>query len=62
MEFLDAFSNHDISQCELEIHPLPFKMIQDTWIAVTIEASHFVMRGCFPRLDIFLHIVTEATK
>jgi hypothetical protein len=35
MEFLDASPHHEISQPELEIHPLPFEMIQETWIAVT---------------------------
>jgi hypothetical protein len=62
MDFLEAFPNHEISQGELEIYPLPLKMIHDTRIAMTIEAGHFVMRGCFPRIDIFLHIVTEAAK
>jgi hypothetical protein len=62
MEFFEAFPNHEISQGELEIYPLPLKMIQDTRISMTTEAGHFIMRGCLPGVDIFLHIVTEATK
>ena len=62
MEFFDASPDNDISQCELEIFPFPFQMIQKTWAAVTTEAGYFVMGGCFPRIDILLHIVTEATK
>ena len=62
MEFFEALPNHEISQGELEIYPLPLKMIQDTRISMTIEAGHFVMRGWLPGDDIFLHIVTEATK
>jgi len=62
MEFLDASPNNDISQCKLEIFPFPFQMIPNAWFAVTTQANHFVMRGGFPRVDIFLHIVTEATK
>jgi hypothetical protein len=62
MEFLEALPNHEISQGELEIYPLPLKMIPNAWFAVTTQASHFVMRGCLPGVDIFLHIVTEATK
>jgi hypothetical protein len=62
MDFLEAFPNNDISQRKLEIFPFPFQMIQNAWFAVTTQASRFVMRGCFPRVDIFLHIVTEAAK
>jgi len=43
MEFLDAFANHEISQCKLEIDPLPFEMIQKTRASVTIEAGHFIV-------------------
>jgi len=43
MEFFEALPNHEISQGELEIYPLSLKMIQDTWISMTIEAGHFVM-------------------
>jgi hypothetical protein len=62
MDFLEAFPNNDISQRKLEIFPFPFQMIQNAWFAVTTQASRFVMRGCFPRVDIFLHVVTEAAK
>jgi hypothetical protein len=62
MEFLEAFPNNDVGQGELEIRPLPFEMIRDTWFAVTTQTGHLVMRGCFPRIDIFLHVVTQATK
>jgi hypothetical protein len=37
-------------------------MVQKTWPAVTTEASHFVVGGSLPGLNIFLHIVAEATK
>jgi hypothetical protein len=43
MGFLDAFSNNEISQCELKIHPFTFKMIPKTRPAVTMKAGHFVM-------------------
>jgi hypothetical protein len=62
MDFLEPFSNEDISERKLEIFPLPFKMIQKTWFAVTIQAGYFIMGGDFPGVDIFLHIMTEATK
>jgi hypothetical protein len=62
MEFFDASPDNDISECELEIYPLSFEMVQNTRFAVTIQTGYLVMRGCFPRVDIFLHIVTEATK
>jgi len=62
MGFLDPFPNHEICYGQLEIHPLSSQMIEETWTPVTIEAGYFVMRGCFPRVDILLHIVTEATK
>jgi hypothetical protein len=62
MEFFDASPDNDISQCEMEIFSFPFQMIQNTWFAVTTQATHFVMRGYFPRLDIFLHVVTEAAE
>jgi len=48
MEFFDASPDNDISECELEIYPLPIEMTQDTWFAVTTQASHVVMGGCFP--------------
>jgi hypothetical protein len=44
MEFFDPFSDHEISQGELEIYPFPLEVTQKTWVAVTIEASYFVMR------------------
>jgi hypothetical protein len=57
MKFLDPFSNHEISKTELEIHPLSFEMVQKAWTPVTIEAGGLMMRGCFPRFNILLHIV-----
>ena len=48
MGFLDPFPNHGICYGQLEIHPLSFQMIEETWTPVTTEAGHFVMRGCFP--------------
>jgi hypothetical protein len=62
MNFFEALPNHEISKCQLEIHPFSLQMIQQTWTSVTTEAGDFVMGGCFPRVDIFLHVVTEATK
>jgi hypothetical protein len=29
---------------------------------VTTEAGHFIVRGSLPGFNIFLHVVTEATK
>jgi hypothetical protein len=62
MESLETFPNNDISQCELEIYPLSFKMVQEAWAAVTIKAGYIIVRRCLPRFDILLHVVTEATK
>jgi hypothetical protein len=58
MELFDPLSNHEIGQTELEIYPFSFEMVQKAWTPVTIEAGDLVMRGCFPRFDILLHIVT----
>lgn len=62
MEFPDPLSNHKIRDSQLEIAPFSFKMIQEAWTAVTTKAGYVIMRGYFPRFNIFLHIVTETTK
>jgi hypothetical protein len=43
MKFPDPFSNHKIGDCQLEIIPFSFKMIQKAWIAVTTKAGDIMM-------------------
>jgi hypothetical protein len=57
MWLLDPLSNHEIGQTELEIYPFSFEMVQKAWAPVTAEAGDLVMRGCFPRSNILLHIM-----
>jgi hypothetical protein len=62
MEVFDPLSYHEVSQCQLEIHPFPFEMIHEARTAMTVEAGYLIMRGDIPGLNIFLHIVAKATK
>src|SRR4030042_1139337 len=62
MKFLESFPDSDIGQPELEIHPLTAEIIYHAWPVVTIQTGDLVMRGCLPRIDIFLHVVTQTTK
>jgi len=57
MEFLSSFTDQDVGQSQLKIDPLPFDMIHNAWLTMTIEAGYLIMGGGFPRLDILLHIM-----
>ena len=62
MQFSKPFANHKIGHSQLEIHPLPFEVVEKTWASVTFEAGDFIMGGRLPGIYIFFHVVTQPTK
>jgi hypothetical protein len=54
----DSFPYHQVSHRELKIYPFPLEMVQETWLAMTVEATDVIVGGVLPGIDIFFHVVT----
>jgi hypothetical protein len=56
------FARNEVGQGDLPVDPFPFHMIEEPRLIVALRARHVSMARVFPRVDIRIHLVTEATE
>ena len=62
MRLFNSPPRDDIGEPQLDISKLRPEMVAESGLIVAFGTGHIPMRGCLPRIDVYLHVVAQPAE